>query len=63
MKVLAWYIDLNDVENMKTVKYPYPIGTENRGLLIMDTQMVSKEDDSTPTLVQTFGYGQQSIWY
>jgi hypothetical protein len=28
MKVLAWYIDLNGIENKNTVKYPYPTGVK-----------------------------------
>ena len=41
MKVLAWYIDLNGIENKKTVKYPYPIGIKKCEL----------KDDTSPTLV------------
>ncbi len=26
MKVLAWYIDPNGIENTITIKYPYPTG-------------------------------------
>ena len=45
MKVLAWYIDSNGIENMETVKYQYPAGTKIRGILIIDTQMISKKKE------------------
>ena len=41
MKFLAWYIDLNGVNNKNTVKDPYPT----------DIIMVSTEDSTSPTLV------------
>ena len=30
MKILAYYIDLNDIEITNTTKYPYPIKIEER---------------------------------
>ena len=37
MKVLALYIDLNDIENEITIKYPYHIGIRKRSdILIID---------------------------
>ena len=40
MMVLAWYIDLNDIENKEKCE-----------IFIMDIRMVSKRDDTSPTLV------------
>ena len=43
MKVLAWYIDRNGIENKNTVKDPYPTGIKKCEILILDTQMVLKK--------------------
>jgi hypothetical protein len=55
MKVLAWYLDLNAIENKNTVKFLYPTGTQKCDILVIDTQTVSnqKEDDTSPTQVLT----------
>jgi hypothetical protein len=41
MKVLAWYIDPNSVENKSTVKYPYRASIQKCEILSIDTQTVS----------------------
>ena len=38
MKVHAWCIDPNDIENKNTIKYLYPTGIKKCELLIIDTQ-------------------------
>ena len=53
MKVLAWYIDLNGIGNKNTVKYPYPTGIKKCEIFIIHTKMVTKKDDTSPTLVET----------
>ena len=51
MKGLAWYIDLNGIENTNTVYDPFPTGIKKCEILIIDAQMVSKIDDNSPTLL------------
>jgi hypothetical protein len=48
MKVLAWYIDPNGIENKNTVNYPYPTGIKKCEFNILDTPMVTKKDDTSP---------------
>ena len=38
MKVSAWYIDPNGIENKNTIKYSYPIGIKKYEILIVDAQ-------------------------
>jgi hypothetical protein len=45
MKALAQYIDLNGMNNRNTIKYLYPTGIKKG-----ETQMVSRIDDTSPTL-------------
>lgn len=44
MKVLAWNdklgLNLNDIRNINTVKYPYPAGINKCEMLITDIHMV-----------------------
>jgi hypothetical protein len=47
MKVLAWFIDMNGIENKNTVKYPCPIGVQKREILTIVIQMLSKKDAAT----------------
>ena len=42
MKVLAWYMDLNDIKNKNTVKYPYPNEIGKCEILIIDTEWYKK---------------------
>jgi hypothetical protein len=51
----SWYIDPNGFGNTYTVKYPYPTGIKICEILIIDTQMVSKKDDTSPTSVVIWG--------
>lgn len=46
MKFLAWYLDLDVIGNITTVKYPYPMGIKEGEILIIDTWMVSKKTTS-----------------
>ena len=39
MKILAWYIDLNGIENNNSIKHPYPYGIKKCETLIIDAQM------------------------
>ena len=43
MKILTWYINLNDIEKKHTVKCLYPIVYQECEILIIDTQMVPKK--------------------
>lgn len=53
MKVLAWYVlDPSGIEHKNHVKYPYSTSITKFKILAMDTQMVSKEDNTRPTLVK-----------
>ena len=54
MKVLAWYIDPNGIENTNTIKYPYSTSIIKCEILIPDTQMVYKDDNVSPTMVYTY---------
>ena len=56
MKVLAWYIDLNGIENKNIVKYPYPTSIQKTWFLYYKTQMTFKSDNTNPTLVSTWIY-------
>ena len=56
MKVLAWYIDLNGIENKNIVKYPYPTSIQKTWFLCYKTQMTFKSDNTNPTLVSTWIY-------
>ena len=47
MKVLAWCIDPNGVENTNTVKNPYPNGITSE-ILIKATQMIEKKMIADP---------------
>ena len=38
VKVLAWYIDRNGIENKNIVKYPYTISIKKHDIFIIDTQ-------------------------
>jgi hypothetical protein len=40
MKILAWYIDLNGIENNNSIKHPYPYGIKKCETLIIDAKMV-----------------------
>ena len=53
MKFLAWYIDMNGIEKNYTVKYKYPTKSKKWKILITNTQMVSKKDDTSSTPVYT----------
>ena len=54
LKVMGWYIDLNGFKNKSTCKYLYPTSIKNCELLIIDTQMKYKKDNTVPTLSGTF---------
>jgi hypothetical protein len=43
MKVLAWFIDPNGIENKSNFKHPYPIGIKECQILNIDTRMISKK--------------------
>ena len=47
--LLAWYIDPNGIEIINTVKHPYPLCE----ILVIDTRMVSNNNNTRPTLVTT----------
>lgn len=53
MKVLAWYRNPSGIENKNIIKYTYPIGIKLCEVLIIDTRMVSKKEDTSSTLVLT----------
>ena len=54
LKVLAWYIDPNGIGNTKSVKYPYPTGIKNGGILILYIrEWYPKKHDTCPTVVKT----------
>jgi hypothetical protein len=52
MKVLAWCIDPNDIGKKiyRQIPIPIPIFIKKYKVLIIDTQMVSKKDDTNPIL-------------
>lgn len=49
MKVLAWCIDLNGIENKNTAKYSYPYLAKKYEVLIADIQIISQKVDTGPT--------------
>lgn len=53
MKVLAWFVDPNDIQNTNIVNYPYPIDIKKCENLIIATRMVSEKEDATLTVVQS----------
>ena len=53
MKVLAWYIDLNDIKNKYNIRPPYPTSIKKCEFLFIETQLVSKKDNTNPTMVYT----------
>ena len=44
-----WYSSKNNI------KYPYPTGIKKHEMIIIDTRMVLKQDDTSPKLVSTLG--------
>jgi hypothetical protein len=53
MKVLAWFVDPNDIQNTNIVNYPYPIDIKKCENLIIATRMVSEKEDATLTVVRS----------
>ena len=53
MKVLARFIDPNDIQNTNIIKYPYPIDIKTCENLIIDTRTVSEKENTSLTLVQS----------
>lgn len=51
MKILTCYIDLNGIENKSTVIFSYLTCIKWCEILIISTWMVSKKDDTRPTLI------------
>ena len=52
MKVLAWYRNPSGIENKNTNKYLYPTSIKIK-VLIIDTRMLSKKEDTSSILVLT----------
>lgn len=53
MKVHAWHVDPNGIQNKNNFKYPYLIGIKTDEILIIDTQIVYiKINKYIPILVQ-----------
>ena len=53
MKVHAWYVNPNGIIYIYIyiVKQPYPSGNQKCEILIIETQMVSKEQNTGPTVM------------
>lgn len=52
--VLAWYIGPNGTGRKETIlNYPYPIDIKKYEILIMDTWMVLKRDNTMTTIAYT----------
>ena len=47
LKILAWYIDPNGIENKNILTYPYPTGMNNDVILIIDPRMVPNQYDTS----------------
>ena len=47
------YVDPNDIKNKSTAKHPSATGIRKCEILFLDTRMVSRRDDTRPTLVIT----------
>ena len=50
------YMDPNIIKNDNVVEFSYPTSLKICEILIIDTQIVSKKDDTRPTLVYTITY-------
>ena len=52
MKDLAWCIDPIGIEKFRYPEKPTPYGYQKCEILIIETHMVSRNDDNSPTLVK-----------
>ena len=63
-KVLAWYIDLNGIDNKNVLNFSYPTGIKKRCNPYYRDQIPEwyyKKGDTSPTLVSTFRVGSPGI--